>query len=76
MKTFKSPPPIYTTDSDNPTTCPECGSRTNLIAEISNTEQHHKCLKCNYEFILILDYSDEEEYGREPEDFRDFSFKY
>ena len=55
MNTFKSPLPIFTVDNDNPTTCPECGNRTDIEFEISKTEQHHKCLSCDYEFIIIID---------------------
>lgn len=43
-------------DNDQPTTCPQCGSRTDFV-EISETKQHHGCLSypCGYEFILEME---------------------
>jgi len=42
--------------SDQPTTCPKCGVRTNIIEDKSFT-QKHLCLNetCNYQFILEFD---------------------
>lgn len=42
--------------NDQPTTCPKCGNRTEIIDELENI-QHHKCYskECNYEFILEFD---------------------
>lgn len=43
--------------TDQPTTCPKCGNRTEITFElpksIENT-QHHKCLslKCQFEFVI------------------------
>jgi len=46
--------------SDQPTTCPNCGSRSEVILEISQTKhqtQIHKCInkKCKNEFIMQYD---------------------
>ena len=43
--------------SDQPTTCPTCGLRTEIILDLSHTNnqtQVHKCpnISCNYEFFL------------------------
>ena len=43
--------------SDQPTTCPKCGVRTDIILDLSYTEEQtqiHKCLneKCGFEFIM------------------------
>lgn len=44
--------------SDQPTTCPKCGARTNFflqLSPVSNEEvQIHKCLSnnCQYEFVV------------------------
>lgn len=43
--------------SDQPTTCPKCGSRTNIIFDLFHTKEQtqiHKCIfkNCEYEFIL------------------------
>jgi len=48
---------IYT---DQPTTCPQCGSRTEIILSLSDTieqTQIHKCnfLNCNYKFVMQED---------------------
>lgn len=42
--------------SEQPTTCPTCGNRTEIIYDIE-ASQHHKCLssKCNFQFILEFD---------------------
>ena len=44
---------------DQPSTCPKCGSRTEIFKEEINY-QLHKCLleNCNFEFIL--EFEDEE----------------
>jgi len=47
--------PVHILDSDQPTTCPECGARTELVEEISEVAQLHECLKCHYRFIGELD---------------------
>jgi hypothetical protein len=46
--------------SDQPTTCPKCGSRTEIIISLSDTIEHtqfHKCNVegCNYEFVMQED---------------------
>ena len=46
--------------SDQPTTCPKCGSRSEIILDLSHTKdvvQIHKCpnLKCEYEFVMQYD---------------------
>lgn len=46
--------------SEQPTTCPKCSCRTNLILDFSHTKdqtQIHKCLNknCNFEFVLQTD---------------------
>ena len=41
--------------SEQPTTCPECGTRTEIILDLSHTmdqTQVHKCLDCELEFVL------------------------
>lgn len=43
--------------SDQPTVCPICSARTELILDLTHTKemtQIHRCLfnNCNYEFIL------------------------
>jgi hypothetical protein len=43
--------------SDQPTTCPKCGARTEFILDLSHTSsctQIHKCLfnKCLFEFVV------------------------
>jgi len=48
---------IYT---DQPTTCPKCGSRTEIVLTLDQTPEHtqyHKCSfeSCNYEFIIEED---------------------
>ncbi|MEI7583462.1 hypothetical protein [Runella sp.] len=50
---------IYTF-SDQPATCPKCGSRTEITLDLFKTPeqtQHHKCLsdKCGYEFVIQKD---------------------
>lgn len=46
--------------SDQPTTCPECGTRTEIILDLShikNQTQIHQCLskKCAFEFVTQHD---------------------
>lgn len=46
--------------SDQPTTCPICGTRTDIKLELLNTPeltQYHKCLSslCNFEFVMQND---------------------
>lgn len=45
--------------SDQPTTCPKCGNRTEIIKDLV-VSQHHKCLseKCHFEFMLDFDSED------------------
>lgn len=45
--------------SDQPTNCPKCGNRTEIINE-SDLSQLHKCLseECNFQFILEFDMED------------------
>jgi len=43
--------------SDQPTTCPICGSRTEITLDLFSTPeqtQHHICLsdKCSFEFVM------------------------
>lgn len=48
--------------TDDITTCPICGGRTDFEETGGpNGEQHHTCLKCKYEFVGFFD----------PEDFDD-----
>lgn len=47
---------VYTF-SDQPTTCPYCGARTEILLELlrsANVYQVHKCLSvnCGFEFIV------------------------
>jgi hypothetical protein len=46
--------------SDQPTTCPKCGSRSGLVLDLSLTKdetQIHKCpnQKCELEFVMQYD---------------------
>lgn len=46
--------------SDQPTTCPKCGSRSDIVLDLSHTNSKteiHQCLlqNCNYEFIMQFD---------------------
>lgn len=46
--------------TDQPTTCPKCGTRTDITLDLfltSEKTQHHICLsaKCNFEFIMQND---------------------
>jgi transposase len=46
--------------SDQPTTCPRCGLRSEIILDLSHTKditQIHKCpnKKCEFEFIMQYD---------------------
>ncbi len=44
--------------SDVPTTCHLCGSGTEIILNLShkiNRTQVHKCLSCQYEFVMQTD---------------------
>lgn len=45
--------------TDQPTTCPNCGIRTDILKDEINY-QHHKCLSeiCNFEFILEFEEED------------------
>lgn len=45
--------------SDQPTTCPKCGIRTEIINDFV-ISQYHKCLSemCNFEFILEFEIED------------------
>jgi hypothetical protein len=47
--------------SDQPTTCPKCGSRSEIILDLSHTKnqvQVHQCLnaKCQNQFVVEEDY--------------------
>lgn len=46
--------------SDQPTTCPKCGNRTEIVNEFDASQQH-KCLSevCNFQFILEIYNEDE-----------------
>lgn len=46
--------------SDQPTTCPKCGNRTDIINEFEVSQQH-KCLSKECEFQFILEFDNEEE---------------
>jgi hypothetical protein len=43
--------------SDQPTTCPKCGNRTEIFKEFELFQQQHKCLseECNFQFIVEFD---------------------
>ena len=46
--------------SDQPVTCPSCGSRTEILLDFSHTKQEtqiHKCYsdECNFEFVIQND---------------------
>lgn len=50
---------VYTF-SDQPTTCPKCGIRTDITLNLFETPeqtQYHKCFsdKCGYEFVMQKD---------------------
>ncbi len=41
--------------NDQPTTCPKCASRTEIIFDLSHSKDHtqvHQCHKCNCEFVM------------------------
>lgn len=43
--------------NDQPTTCPKCGIRTDIVLDLSHTTnkiQIHKCFneQCNYQFVV------------------------
>ena len=40
--------------SDQPTTCPKCGSRTEFVEHTSELQQH-ECKNCKYEFDLYFE---------------------
>ena len=47
---------VYTF-TDQPATCPKCGSRTEITLDLVETPehtQHHKCLSalCSFEFVM------------------------
>jgi hypothetical protein len=53
---------IYT---DQPTTCPVCGSRTEITIDLNDSleqTQHHRCFSsdCNYEFVMQRDDNESE----------------
>ena len=53
--------------SDQPVTCPKCGSRTDIILDLSHTSEQtqvHKCLfdKCQFEFFVEIDNDFNEDY--------------
>jgi hypothetical protein len=46
--------------SDQPTTCPTCGARTDIVLDLHHTKektQIHKCLSinCGFEFVMEND---------------------
>ena len=46
--------------NDQPTTCPKCGSRTEITLDLFETQeqtQHHNCLSvnCKFEFVMQKD---------------------
>jgi hypothetical protein len=48
--------------SDQPATCPKCGSRTEITLDLFNTleqTQHHKCLSSNCSFEFVMQNDDE-----------------
>jgi hypothetical protein len=46
--------------SDQPTTCPKCGNRTEIIGDLTIV-QDPRCLSkdCGFKFILEFDYDNE-----------------
>lgn len=40
---------------DQPTTCPVCGARTDIIMEHPDKSQYHQCIAeyCKYEFTVV-----------------------
>jgi hypothetical protein len=43
--------------SDQPTTCPNCGDRTNILFDMSHTKemtQIHECLATDCKFIFVV----------------------
>ena len=53
------------TFTDQPTTCPKCGNRTEITLDLFNTPektQYHQCLSknCNFKFIVEVDGETEE----------------
>jgi transposase-like protein len=52
--------------SEQPATCPKCGSRTEIILDLlysKDQTQIHVCPKCEYEFVMQYD-KEFEEYDR------------
>ena len=50
---------VYTF-TDQPTTCPKCGNRTEIIADLFDSPektQHHCCLStiCSFKFVIEED---------------------
>jgi len=45
----------WAADSDQPTTCPSCGARTEFVDH--TTWQKHTCLneECDYQFVLEME---------------------
>jgi len=44
--------------NDQPTTCPKCGNRTEIIFELPNKPektQYHKCLTINCKFNFVVE---------------------
>jgi predicted RNA-binding Zn-ribbon protein involved in translation (DUF1610 family) len=53
---------MYTTEvfilSEQPTTCPKCGARTEIIIDMSHTihgSQVEECLGCGFQFVIQTD---------------------
>lgn len=46
--------------SDQPTTCPKCGNRTEIVNAF-DASQKHKCLSedCSFQFVLEFENEDE-----------------
>jgi hypothetical protein len=53
---------IYYQPTDQPTTCPICGARTDYV-DLSDLIQSHVCLSklCEYSFMLEFDDENKEE---------------
>lgn len=49
--------PVFALDYDQPTTCPQCGGRTDWVETPAGT-QHHTCSHCGMEFIAEDDNDD------------------
>lgn len=59
-----STPDHYSIDGDQPTTCPDCGVRTEF-SEIPGGYQGHQCLGCGY--LFTTEFADDERENASPE---------